>query len=72
MVVAVVAVVVAYAYYYACTCIIHSGRLAVHMRKQGGGGDKNPSMPGVCVSVSQIVSHSVSSCVCVSAVAVRK
>lgn len=33
---------------------------------------KNPSMPSVCVSLSQIVSHSVSSCVCVSAVAERK
>lgn len=29
------------------------------------------SMPRVCVSLSQIVSHSVSSCVCVSAVAER-
>lgn len=29
------------------------------------------SMPSVCVSLSQIVSHSVSSCVCVSAVAER-
>lgn len=28
-------------------------------------------MPSVCVSLSQIVSHSVSSCVCVSAVAER-
>lgn len=36
------------------------------------GKKKNPSMPRVCVSVSQIVSHSVSSCVCVSAVAERK
>ena len=29
------------------------------------------SMPSVCVRLSQIVSHSVSSCVCVSAVAER-
>lgn len=32
---------------------------------------KKTSTPSVCVSLSQIVSHSVSSCVCVSAVAER-
>lgn len=37
----------------------------MHMRTQ------KTSMPRVCVSLSQIVSHSVSSCVCVSAVAER-
>lgn len=49
-----------------CVCIIISGRptvcASVHAKT---------SMPSVCVSVSQIVSHSVSSCVCVSAVAER-
>lgn len=37
----------------------------MHMRTQ------KTSMPRACVSLSQIVSHSVSSCVCVSAVAER-
>lgn len=49
-----------------CVCIIISGRptvcASIHAKT---------SMPSVCVSVSQIVSHSVSSCVCVSAVAER-
>lgn len=47
-------------------------RARVPMRTLGGeGGVKKTSMPSVCVSLSQIVSHSVSSCVCVSAVAER-
>lgn len=43
-------------------------RLCAHAHAWGV---KKTSMPSVCVSLSQIVSHSVSSCVCVSAVAER-
>lgn len=43
----------------------------VPMRTLRGREKKKTSMPSVCVSLSQIVSHSVSSCVCVSAVAER-
>lgn len=42
-----------------------------HARRKKKQKKNPPSMPRVCVSLSQIVSHSVSSCVCVSAVAER-
>lgn len=60
-----------FAYYW--THITVSGRcvLACMCSQAGEKREKNNWMPSMCVSLSQIVSHSVSSCVCVSAVAER-